>query len=100
MNEKGVNALVAAALRGVRQIKHKYRDDEGGLCGLGVLEEAIGARGHPLLVMDVYDLAGRVTACQHGCRWRSQEYQLLVHLNDVHNYDFLALARKLGPPDA
>lgn len=103
MNERGVEVLVSAAMRGVKQIKGSLAHNDAR-CGHGVLREALGfdlserlrqiepeylsAYGFDLSTERVCAECGEVLANEVG---------YLTHLNDEHDYDFLALARKLGP---
>ena len=101
MNDIARQKLIDAALAGVRQIKGKYADDEGGLCALGVL----GMREHHILhweerIREAGLDPSIAYACPHGCKSESKkglfgEGGLVVHLNDKHDYDFLAIANKL-----
>ena len=97
MNERGVEVLVAAALAGVPQIQGALKDNGEGRCAMGVLADAkpLG-RG----LVRYFGLAEKRMACPEcGATSFSYLYErgLIIHLNDRHGWDFLAIARKLGP---
>lgn len=98
MNDKGREALVAAALNGVKQIRFRWSDGHGGLCAQGVLVKDYGfelsfkemniTQAEYETITDVvcreYDLAGG-------------EWYELAELNDANDQkDFLTIARKVG----
>lgn len=94
MNAEAAEKLVQAALTGVRQITEGYADDDGGRCAAGVLgyraekfDEALDAE---------YALGGPCLCPACGSEL-SCERALIIHLNDTHEWDFLTIARKLGP---
>jgi hypothetical protein len=98
VNELGREKLVAAALKGVKQIKGDYYRD-GGFCAMGVLgvDNPNDARDE-FAVCDEYGIdyraVGRVCeVCQERV---GTELCLIIHLNDYHDMDFLTIARKVG----
>jgi hypothetical protein len=109
MNQRGRDALVAAALAGQRQIVGTMSDGHGGLCAMGVLAAAArvldAKTGHRFAVVaTLYDLNDALIyeCAEAACRrWgppvKMSEADLVVHLNDHHRWDFLTIARKLGP---
>jgi hypothetical protein len=106
MNERGLDALVQAALAGQKQIFGSMNDRRGGLCALGVLAQAAGVLDEPIghrfsVIAAAYDLHGArkcpLSECSRRDPWRMSEAELIVHLNDHHRWDFLTIARKLGP---
>lgn len=103
MNEKGVEVLVQAAMRGVKQIKNHLSDGQGGMCANGVLISALG-RGQ-LTNPDQWrkyqqeygiSLETDPRTCQLCYRDFQSEAGHIAHLNDYHDMDFLTIARKLG----
>ena len=96
MNERGVAALVSAAMRGVPQIRGAFRNGEGR-CVLGVLHDALPA---PLVSATAYFGLALFSVCRDCEELFASEYCLLPHLNDRHRWDFLKIARTLGPSTA
>lgn len=97
MNDQGREALVQAALRGVRQIRAKFADEHGGRCALGVLADAAGL--NPLVepwsdTERAYGLDLTKQPCAL-CGFMGTESQTIAHLNDIHELDFLTIARKV-----
>lgn len=104
MNERGVEVLVAAAMRGQKQARGGFYDEQGGMCAGAVLAEALGLTVKyrtgwvkPALeaVEEIYDLHGRFQCPL--CKESRVGVKIIVHLNDHHQADFLTIARKLGP---
>lgn len=100
MNERGFDALVAAALSGQRQIRGKLSDTTG-LCALGVLYDTLyprnmrgGLEANEDDVVSSFELSREASKCP-DCEAILTEASMLVHLNDVHEWDFLTIARKL-----
>lgn len=90
MNELGRDKLREAALKGVRQIKGRFKDDKGGMCALGVLGMKVGMNERK------YDLKiGPDLPCELCHRICDNEAKLIIHLNDDHDLDFLAIANKV-----
>ena len=100
MNAKGREVLIAAALAGVRQVRHMEYDGEGGYCGLGVLAKAAGTTG--LDMLDLYDLEGDMVCplCPHTHMAEGPEFTMVAHLNDYHELDFLGIANKMPDTEA
>ena len=106
MNQRAVDALVGAAMRGVPQIKDKFGDDAGGRCVMGVLLDSAGMleqTGRLRAECTIYDIMGMfglsydaVECPECGVECHAGEDDLLMHLNDTHEWDFLSIARKLG----
>lgn len=96
MNSRAADALRAAALLGVPQIKHQRADQHGGRCALGVIGEALFGDTESSQYADMgLDLYGRFP-CHAGCSkvmdWR---VEVVTHLNNVHGWDFLKIANTL-----
>ena len=93
MNDLARGALVAAALRGHKQIQCSLHDhDEGGECALGVIHLAAhgGNREQALLCQ-------RQADCAH--MWgdlSAREGEDIARANDLKGWDFLTIARKIG----
>ena len=97
MNERAREALVAAALAGIRQIQNRTCDDNGGRCATGVILEDytgfahwsdIRARRIPVNTETIYAAYG-IT---------DEEWAEMIRLNNA-GVDFLTIARKLGVPE-
>jgi len=106
MNERGVEALVAAAMRGQPQGHGAYITAEG-LCAFGVLAQALGwsttaeiDRSFVLLARAYEIDMQQPRICPECGKETSSEGILIVHLNDSHQFDWLTIARKLGPDAA
>ena len=95
MNDKAREALVAAALSGVKQIKFALQDSDGGRCANGVLMEACtGVAPHQI----------NWTTFNPSRFWEwgglsLKEEDEIVHANNVLGWDFLTIARKIGVND-
>lgn len=104
MNERGRDVLRQAALDGVKQCKGGYMKFDHGpsYCALGIF-----VRKHPSVMpgcedwdrlMRYYGIApyetGTVT-CEICGETSMGEEGLIVHLNDEHDLDFLAIANKV-----
>jgi hypothetical protein len=89
MNDRAREALVAASLKGVSQIRWAYRTDQGQ-CALGVLLEKTGW----------YELDQIPCVASEMIRkefdMRPEEFSEITHANDVLGWDFLTIARKIG----
>lgn len=95
MNEKAIAALVDAAMRGVRQIRYRLNDNQGGFCAVGVISAANA------------QWSGMYDKRFHGCPFCGilndayykmpihSEAVLIIHLNNDHEWDFLTIARKM-----
>ena len=96
MNERGRTALISAQMRGVRQIKYRLMDGDGGFCAGGVLLEAIGYLKH----------AEEVGICQACAKMLEafgmdkHEWTSMVNMNNVLGYDFIKIARELPDTEA
>jgi hypothetical protein len=93
MNQRSADALMRAALDGVRQIVGNYTDGRGGYCAMGVIQRNAGF---------VHDesLSRYARVCPECGPFKipfHTERDLIIHLNDHHHWDFLTIARKLGP---
>jgi hypothetical protein len=94
MNERGREALRAAALAGVPQSFGILYDGKAR-CGLGVLADE-AARNQVLYTPERYGLHSEPFCGICGMEWRSEsEAALVVHLNDTHRLDFLGIAEKM-----
>lgn len=89
MNDRAREALVAAALNGVKQIRYGWRDDHGGFCALGVLME--DCKGWHLFSVEHLDKEYGLT---------KNEREVILRANDVLGWDFLTIARKFGNNDS
>ncbi len=81
--------LVAAALRGQRQIKGLTRDEKGGLCAMGVLIDALPGEWHS--IDRVHFKIGQYAADAY--KITPTEIRRIVDMNDDGS-DFLTIARK------
>lgn len=97
MNERGKQALVNAQMRGVRQLRGRLYDGEGGFCAGGVLLEAMGLmdrdgwigslpNGTTLSVFQVFGLD-------------EHEWERMVTMNNA-GADFIKIARELPDSEA
>ena len=107
MNERGRDALIAAGLRGDKQVRGNLFESSragSGNCAVGILAKALGYTyedvtslgrrpGWRETLKAQFGLENRAlcTECDNGF---STEYYLLEHLNDTHGLDFIAIARK------
>jgi hypothetical protein len=101
MNEKAVEVLVDAALRGVPQARGSFVSGEAR-CALGVLGEAMGLSMvsetfYPCALSAHYEMRFHRMRCPVCHKEQFAEDRLVAHLNDAHEWDFLTIARKLGP---
>ena len=88
MRQRAKDVLRAAALSGVRQLRGKMFDAQGGRCAAGLLVDLCPEELTHLL-------HAPATTCELcGQPMRSEGY-LMLHLNDWHALDFLAIAEKL-----
>ena len=92
------DALRKAALDGVTQVFGVMATDENGkqgLCAMGVLM----IQDSDTLFLDLGVRAGTIN-CPLSCGYLEQSrLNVLVHLNDFHRLDFLAIAEKMPPED-
>lgn len=106
MNDEAREVLVAAALRGHRQIRTRYHDpdQESGECAMGVLHLAMhGARAEALAC--AYTPYGQ--QLDGDCHQRLKDRFGLGELghvnvalaNDERRWDLLTIARKVGTED-
>lgn len=111
MNERGVEVLVAAAMRGQKQARGAYRTGDDALCAMAVLGDALIAKygleailnGH-VGILDEYGFAGCYSSstgfkCPECGIERCCEAHLIPHLNDGHEMDFIGIAHKLFKPE-
>ena len=97
MNDRAREVLIDAALKGQKQIKGQLHDGKGGVCAMGALHltlhdgdhlaaHACYRKGSPdcwfSAVWQAFDLAGEVAEIEIA--------------NDLHGWDFLTIARKIG----
>ncbi len=82
--------LVAAALRGQRQIKGLTRDEKGGLCAMGVLIDALPGKWCSL--GEMHFKPGKHAYLEYDLT--PEEMSRIVDMNDKHGMDFLTIARK------
>ena len=98
MNELARQKLIEAALSGVRQIKGNYTDGRGGFCAMGVLGWADpdkNAIDHVVMMSEQYGLIAYAD-CPFECgKSRMAQRDLVIHLNDDHDLDFLGIAHKM-----
>ena len=88
MNERGVEVLVDAAMRGVRQVYGRLDDYRGGRCAIGVMLEALfGTAAWGTHTTDEFNEAYETTP---------DEIDKIVSLNNTERLDFIGIARKLG----
>ena len=102
MNELARQKLIEAALSGVRQIKGRYHDDDGGRCAMGVLgvrSSEIGQQSNVDQVCKTYGVGihsdDERLPCPGCGRMYVAEIVLIIHLNDDHDLDFLEIAHKM-----
>ena len=99
MNDRAREALVAAGLKGVRQIKGALYDPRGGRCAMGVIQEA-GAWDVSLRrPLDGCPECGAKHQTYHASMPIRTEEDLIIHLNNDHGWDFLTIARKVDVTD-
>jgi hypothetical protein len=108
MNERAANALIEAAMKGVRQVQGVVDDGRGGRCALGVMLEAeYGTpswkeqEGHHRYPESFtrFGMSPDPQTCPACDRTTKNEAFLIAHLNNDHEMDFVGIARKLGPHD-
>ena len=88
MNERGVEVLMDAAMRGVPQVYSKLEDGRDGRCAIGVMLEALfGTAAWGTHTADEFNEAYGTT---------SNEIDKIVSLNNTERLDFIGIARKLG----
>jgi hypothetical protein len=86
MNELAREALVTAALTGVRQIKGLFKDADGGMCAMQVIHEAYKN------IDPHYQVLPNTWISLEEC-WQ------VLNANDNLGWDFLTIARKIGVQD-
>jgi hypothetical protein len=95
MNDEAREVLVAAALRGHRQITGRTHDQHAneGECAMGVLH----LRFHETRAEAVRCWLGQAASHPWWGRFRLEagEIQMIAHRND-NGWDFLTIARKVG----
>ena len=89
LTERHRAVLVDAALKGVRQIKNRLHDGEGGHCAMGVihLDMHDGNETEAVLCWDRRGLA---------CGFLNMNNREIERANDKLGWDFLTIARKCG----
>jgi hypothetical protein len=104
MNEKGAEALVEAAMRGIRQVRQRFQTDRGEVCAMGALHLArhgwdLGAAWECVLNAPLVHVAFLPCGFVHEYGVADGAARLdLIYANDTEGWDFLTIARKLRPP--
>ena len=94
MNQHGRDVLRKAAMDGIPQIKGHIATPDG-YCAFGVLEKAMIESSTNLWLTDLYSLSYEAVVCP-VCNVSSHgESNLIMHLNDLHDMDFLGIAEKM-----
>lgn len=83
--------MVAAVLKGTKQIKGLLTDGEGGFCAMGVICEAAVGRAQITF--------GEYASVKMWAQITEREWAEIVQRNNVDGWDFLMIARKVGVPD-
>jgi hypothetical protein len=99
MNQQQADALIDAGMTGVRQLRNRGTDNAGGYCAAALLyvRGLLGELEKTEIAQCPECAATRYTdGGQPGVRLRN-EMNLIVHLNNDHEWDFISIARKLGP---
>jgi len=106
MNQRGADALIQAGLRGDKQVEGAFVRD-GGACAVGTMMLALGFGGmFGIADLDdaVYALASeyeidllKPVTCPECHQSVGSELCRIAHMNDKHHWDFITIARKLGP---
>lgn len=91
MNDLAREKLIQAQLRGVKQIYGNYFDERGGFCAMGILEQDTSSYD----TCSQYGLRLTPVFCPECGEKCDVETTLIIHLNDVHKFDFLTIARKM-----
>lgn len=89
MNERGQSALIHAQMQGVKQIKGRLWDGQGGFCAGGVLLKELG--GGVGLFASVADFADAYAAFG----MTPEEWVEMVLMNN-RGADFIKIARELA----
>ena len=92
MNDRAREALVQAALTGVKQIKHRLDDGKTGRCAMGVLYEAAGFNLDTLCYEDTLKARRKLSL-------KTSDILEIMDANDNKGWDFLQIARKIGTND-
>jgi hypothetical protein len=97
MNQECRDSLRKAALLGVKQAYGRLEDNAGGYCALGWLNQDV-----PMALGPLFNR--RWTTPCPLCETfpgpiPSTELGFMVHLNDTHRLDFLAIAEKMPPEE-
>lgn len=99
MNDLARERLREAALKGVPQIKGMYRDPFGGRCALGVLDQEGRLSTTSWQALTEFQvrlgLSDELRGCPECGKGPYTEPGLILHYNDDHDMDFLAIANKL-----
>jgi hypothetical protein len=96
MNEKGRSVLVQAALSGVKQAFGKFIDgDKRCAMNVLVLAHAANLDARYRTAWEEYDLSDDKQCCPECGDETCSEESLITHLNDVHRFDFIKIARSL-----
>ena len=94
MNEEAREALVAAEMRGQRQIKDRFNSGDG-LCALGVLGWREGQAFLDDFLKPHWGFSSNRLQCPFCERVVLEETRLVAHFNDDHDFSFLDIARKM-----
>ena len=98
MNDVARDILVEAALKGVKQARGCFRDGNGSFCAMGVLYQKLAD-----MDLGTWDEEGfdtwRADAVERTFGVTPLEQAAIVRANDVLNWDFLTIARKIGVND-
>lgn len=86
--------LIQAGLTGVKQIFGNFHDGSSGYCALGVLGYDNGDYLNHALLDQKYGLIAPAFCPECGIL-AGMEFELIAHLNDSHEFDFLTIARKM-----
>jgi len=111
LTQEQADALIDAAMRGVRQIKGTFEDEFGGRCAIGAMFPSGESMYTPVAACPFCGATQTWTgvATSMGQAPPSSEMltlplrdvtALVIHLNNDHEWDFLTIARKLGPDGA
>lgn len=103
MNQHAVDVLVQAVLDGrPQEFGQFYNPATNGRCALGYLAEQMPSWKNEATLWETvsteYGL-NRAIRCPHCNTGPIPEVCLIMHLNDVHRWDLLSIARKLGPSE-
>ena len=98
MNDRAREALIAAALNGVKQIRDKMHDGQGGYCAMGVLHVATHA-GDEWAAWTCHSNVCTFEIFSRNYDIDQGELTAIIRANDTDGWDFLTIARKIGVPE-